>query len=268
MVLRSSTARREHIVSLAQSNGAANVEELAAHFGVTPSTIRRDLAMLTRSGRLARTYGGAIALISHHEMSFRERIGEAYDEKQGIGRWASRQIQPGDTVLLDAGSTVGALAHEVRNFKNLTVVTASLTVVEELSDVEGITVQCLGGRLRSLSRSFVGPISEGVLEHMTFDSAFLGTDAVDPVRGICEADLEQTRLKELIARRADRVFVLADSSKVGARPFHAWAQLPKPWTLVTDAKLTEDQRASFIGSGVEIAAVTPDGTPTDEVLSS
>jgi DeoR/GlpR family transcriptional regulator of sugar metabolism len=259
MASRDSTARREHIVSLAHSSGAANVEELAAHFGVTPSTIRRDLATLTRSGKVARTYGGAIALVGHQELSLRQRIGEAYEEKHGMARWARQQVQLGDTVLLDAGSSVGALAHELRQFNRLTVATASLNVVEELSDVEGITVQCLGGRLRTLSQSFVGPITEAALERMTFDSVFLGTDAVDPLRGICEADLEQTRLKELIARRADRIYVLAHASKIGIRPFHAWAALPKPWTLITDPSVTAEQRASFEGSGIEVVAVDVDG---------
>jgi DeoR/GlpR family transcriptional regulator of sugar metabolism len=265
---RESTARREHIVSLAQSNGTANVEELAAHFGVSLSTIRRDLATLTGSGKVARTYGGAIALTGHQELSLRQRIGEAYREKHGIALWARQQVQSGDSVLLDAGSTVGALAHELRLFSKLTVTTASLSVVDELSEVESVTVQCLGGRLRRLSQSFVGPLTEGALEHMTFDRAFLGADAVDAVRGICEADLEQTRLKELIARRADRTYVLADSRKVGARPFHAWTTLAKPWTLVTDSNLDEDQLASFSGQGIEVVVTDFEGNAVRRIPGS
>jgi len=256
---RETTARREHIVSLAQSNGEANVEDLAAHFGVSLSTIRRDLATLTGSGKVARTYGGAIALTGHQELSLRQRIGEAYTEKHGIALWAKQQVQSGDSVLLDGGSTVGALAHEMRQLGNLTVATASLNVIEELGDAEGITVQCLGGRLRTVSQSFVGPLTEGALEHLTFDCAFLGADAVDAIRGICEADLEQTRLKELIARRADRTYVLADSSKIGIRPFHAWTTLQKPWTLVTDGNVTEEYLSAFAAEGIDVIVVNSEG---------
>ena len=95
----------------------------------------------------------------------------------------------------------------------MSVTTPGVTTMQELADSEGIEVDCLGGRLRSPSQSFVGPLAED---------------------GICEAGHAQTRLKELMARRGNVVYVLADSSKLGLRPFHAWARLALPWTLVTD----------------------------------
>ncbi|MEV0551827.1 MULTISPECIES: DeoR/GlpR family DNA-binding transcription regulator [unclassified Streptomyces] len=229
-----SKARRDRIVQLATTTGLTSVEELSQLFGVTASTIRRDLAKLTTDGRLARTYGGAMALSAHPEASLRQRTGEAYDAKRAIARWAAAQVQPGETLLLDAGSTVGALAHELRTAKDVTIATTGLTALQELADVETVHVECLGGTLRPLSQGFVGPLTEAALERLTFDRVFLGTDGVSPEHGICEADLRQTRLKELMARRADHVYVLAHAAKLGRRPFHAWATLPEGWTLVTD----------------------------------
>ncbi|WP_128374428.1 DeoR/GlpR family DNA-binding transcription regulator [Streptomyces cavernae] len=229
-----SKARRDRIVHLATTTGLASVEELSQLFGVTASTIRRDLAKLTTDGRLARTYGGAMALAAHPEASLRQRTGEAFEAKQAIARWAARQVRPGETLLLDAGSTVGALAHELRTAKDITVVTTGLTTLQALSDVESIHLECLGGTLRPLSQGFVGPLTEAALERMTFDRVFLGTDGIAPELGICEADLRQTRLKELMARRSEHVYVLAHAGKLGRRPFHAWASLAKGWTLVTD----------------------------------
>ncbi|GAA2649152.1 DeoR/GlpR family DNA-binding transcription regulator [Streptomyces vastus] len=229
-----SRSRRDRIVQLATTTGLTSVDELSQLFGVTASTIRRDLAKLTTDGRLARTYGGAMALSAHPEASLRQRTGEAFEAKRAIARWAAAQIQPGETLLLDAGSTVGALAHELRTAKNVTVATTGLTALQELADVQTVHVECLGGTLRPLSQGFVGPLTEAALERLTFDRVFLGTDGVSPEHGICEADLRQTRLKELMARRADHVYVLAHAAKVGRRPFHAWATLPAGWTLVTD----------------------------------
>jgi len=229
-----SRSRRDRIVQLATTTGLTSVDELSQLFGVTASTIRRDLAKLTTDGRLARTYGGAMALSAHPEASLRQRTGEAFEAKRAIARWAAAQIQPGETLLLDAGSTVGALAHELRTAKNVTVATTGLTALQELADVQNVHVECLGGTLRPLSQGFVGPLTEAALERLTFDRVFLGTDGVSPEHGICEADLRQTRLKELMARRADHVYVLAHAAKVGRRPFHAWATLPAGWTLVTD----------------------------------
>ncbi|WP_200944317.1 DeoR/GlpR family DNA-binding transcription regulator [Geodermatophilus sp. Leaf369] len=254
-----SRARREEIVRLATTSGLASVEELAGVFEVTASTIRRDLAQLTGDGRLARTYGGAMALIAHPETSLRQRTGEAYSAKRGIARWAAAQVRPGETVLLDAGSTVGAVAHELRATTPLTVATTGLTVLEALADVEDVHVECLGGTLRHLSQGFVGPLTEAALERRTFDRVFLGADGVTADSGICEAALEQTRLKELMARRAQHVYVLAHAAKLGRRPFHAWARLTDPWTLVTDDGAEPAALAPFLAAGVSVVVVDPQG---------
>lgn len=250
MPARGSKARRDEIVSLARSTGLASVEELSAQFGVTASTIRRDLSVLTDEGLIARTYGGAIALKRHPESSLRQRERQGYDAKHAIARWAARQVQPGETVLLDAGTTVGAMAEYLGRVPDLTVVTAGLTALEALADADDVRVECVGGTLRHLSQGFVGPLAEAALERLTFDRAFLGADAVTAELGICEAELEQTRLKELMMQRADRVYVLAHAEKLGRRPFHAWAPLPEGATLVTDADATDEHLHQFEERGI------------------
>jgi len=250
------TLRRRHIVDLARTSGEANVEALARRFGVTASTIRRDLARLTESGQLARTYGGAIPLgASHHETTLHQRLGEAPEAKRAIARWARQRVHPGDTIFLDGGSSVAALAHELRDAHDLTVVTVSLTAMDALLDVPGVVVDCLGGRLRPMSQAFVGPLAEAALDRVTFDAAFLGTDGVSASRGLCEADLDQTRLKEGVAARAARLYVVAHAAKVGAAPVHAWAKLPPAWTLVTDEQVTEAQLAPFRATTAEVVVV-------------
>lgn len=252
-----SQARRDRILHLATTAGLASVEELSRQFGVTASTIRRDLARLTADGRLARTYGGAVALTAHSEASLRQRTGEAYEEKRAIARWAAAQVGPGETVLLDAGSTVGALARALRATKDLTVVTTGVTALNELADSGSVRVICLGGTLRQVSQGFVGPLTEAALERMTFDRVFLGADGVTAERGICEAELRQTRLKELMARRAEKTYVLAHGAKLGRAPFHAWAALPPEWTLVTDGTATPEAVAAFTARDVEVVVAEP-----------
>jgi DeoR/GlpR family transcriptional regulator of sugar metabolism len=254
-----SRRRRDEIVALATTSGLASVEELAATFEVTASTIRRDLAQLTAEGRLARTYGGAMALVAHSEASLRQRSGEAHAAKRAIARWAAAQVRAGETVLLDAGSTVGALALELRYTTPLTVATTGLTSLEALADIDDVHVECLGGTLRHVSQGFVGPLTEAALERMTFDRVFLGADGVTADQGICEAELQQTRLKELMARRAERVYVLAHAAKLGRRPFHAWVQLTEPWTLVTDDGVENEALAPFLAAGIDVVVVDESG---------
>ncbi|MFE9722717.1 DeoR/GlpR family DNA-binding transcription regulator [Streptomyces sp. NPDC005794] len=256
MAVLGSQARRDRIEELATTTGLASVEELSNLFDVTASTIRRDLAKLTADGRLARTYGGAMALTAHPEASLRQRTGEGFEAKRAIARWAAARVRAGETLLLDAGSTVGALAHELRTAKDLTIATTGLTALQELSDIETLHVECLGGTLRPLSQGFVGPLTEAALERMTFDRVFLGTDGISPEHGICEADLRQTRLKELMARRAEHVYVLAHAAKLGRRPFHAWAKLPPGWTLVTDAEADPDLVSALRARSIDVETVT------------
>ena len=160
MAVRQSQARRSEILRLAKTSGLSSVDDLSTLFGVTPSTIRRDLGKLTSEGLLARTYGGAIALNAHPESSIRQRALEGFDAKRAIAKWAASQVIPGETVLLDAGTTVGAMGEFLRDTQRLTVITAGLTALEALADADDVRVECLGGTLRHLSQGFLGPLTE------------------------------------------------------------------------------------------------------------
>lgn len=240
--------RRELIARTVAADGAVVVEELARTLEVTPSTIRRDLALLTEQGRIARTYGGAMsARTGEHEpeTTVGQRAGLAVAEKDRIARWAAGHIGQGDTVILDAGTTTGRLARQLHARTELTVITSGLTVLKELADADGVQVVTLAGTLRHVSQGFVGPLAELTLSRLTADKVFLGADGLDARFGICEADIQQTALKELMTARAGEVYVLADSSKLGHRPFPVWAPLEVPWTLVTDTGATDEQLAPF-----------------------
>lgn len=251
MVSRNGTSRlkasqrREQIKRLTSAQGLVNVEQLAECFDVTPSTIRRDLSLLTERGELARTYGGAIATDQDREASLGQRAGMAPAQKEHIARLAATFVADGETVILDAGTTTGRLARRLHGRESLTVITNGLTPLAELADAEGVHVICLGGDLRHISQGFVGPLAEFGLARLTADRAFLGADGLDAALGICEASPVQTRLKELMMDHASHVYVLADSSKLGTRPFGAWAPLQRLWTLITDSDATEEQLAPF-----------------------
>jgi DeoR/GlpR family transcriptional regulator of sugar metabolism len=250
-----SRERREEILRLATDAGLASVEELAARFSVTASTIRRDLARLSENGRLTRTYGGAIATPGGTELSLPQRDSEAHDAKRAIARWAAAQIEPGSSILLDAGTTVALVARDLPSDAGLTVTTASIPVLRHVQGRDDITTHCLGGRLRALSDAFVGPLTEAALDRMSFDAAFLGADGVTSDGGICEAELEQTRLKELMARRARTVYVLVHAAKLNHSPFRSWARLDGPWTLVTDDDAPADVVEEFRRAGRDLVIV-------------
>lgn len=235
--------RRAAIEALLRDHGEVSVEKLAEELAVTPSTIRRDLAELTVEGRVTRTYGGAV-VPAHGEATVRHRASLAFPQKDAIGRWAAEQVLDGETVLLDAGTTVARVARRLRERPGITLVTNGLTALSEVADgVADILV--LGGHLRRVSQGLVGPLAELGLARITADRAFLGADGLHPRYGICEAELAQTSLKEQMLDRSREVYVLADSSKVGQAPFNAWTPVRREWTLVTDDGATDDQLAPF-----------------------
>lgn len=190
---------------------------------------------------MTRTGGGG-------ESTLGQRNQEAASARRGMAPMARALVCDGESILLDAGSSVAALATELQHVVSLTATTTSLAVLEELADVETIHVEYLGGTLRHPSQGFVGPLAEAALERTIFDWVFLGADGVAQ-DSICEADLQQTRLKEMMCRQARDVVVLAYASKLGADPFNVWAQLPERWTLVTDDSVTEEQLELFYVPG-------------------
>lgn len=253
MKKRQSQQRRDEILALAAEVGLTSVDNLAQRFGVTASTIRRDLATLSRDGQLARTYGGAISTSHLPEAPLMQRHSEALDAKRAIVSWAASEVERGESIFLDAGSTTALLARELTTRRtSANVTTSSLPVVSQLQSTSGLTVQCLGGRLRPLSGAFVGPLADASLDRMSFDRAFVSADGVTVDRGLCEAELEQTRFKETVARRTRSLYVLAHAAKLGHAPFDAWARLALPWTLVTDEGASEAALDEFRTAGINV----------------
>jgi DeoR/GlpR family transcriptional regulator of sugar metabolism len=240
--------RHDEILA-AIANGDADVDVLAARFGVSASTIRRDLNALSAKRAIARTYGGAILAAPALETSLRARTGQNRAAKAAIAQAALPLVTEGATVILDGGSTVEALGRLLRG-RSLRVVTTNLPLIPVLADSPGLELVVLGGTVRPISVSTVGPLAEQALRQLTAQRVFMSADGVMPGRGVCEATLEQVSLKATMMRQAREVVVLADASKLGrdGQPF--WAPLPPGWTLVTDAP--EEACRPFLAEGVRV----------------
>lgn len=250
--------RRAEIDRILASGGEVKVADLAERLHVASSTIRRDLDRLRGEGRLTRTYGGAVVgVYSGTWPTIHERALVARRQKDAIGRWAATQVADGETIILDAGTTTGRVAHHLRDRQRLTVITNGITALTELAQASRVDVVVLGGGFQRPGQGFVGPLTELSLQRLSADKAFLGADGLMARCGICEGNPLQTRSKEMMAERARQVFVLADSSKIGRAPAGAWAPLDHPYTLVTDSGATDTQLAPFRERGFVSIIVVP-----------
>ncbi|SDO14113.1 DeoR/GlpR family DNA-binding transcription regulator [Geodermatophilus sp. DSM 45219] len=251
---RATRERHEALLALLRA-GVDSVETLADQAGVSPSTVRRDLARLERDGSIARTYGGALVRDEvFHERPFGESAQLNAEAKAAIAARAAELVPAEGTVFLDAGTTCLALARLLVTAGPLTVVTRGLESALLLSRAAGVRVIVVGGQVQPLSHGVVGPLASVALDRLAFDVAFLGADTVDPERGLGEPTVEETHVKEVAARQARRVVLLADSSKLEAANAPAWTRVEPGWTLLTDAAAPAAVVAAFEGRGVTVVA--------------
>jgi DeoR family fructose operon transcriptional repressor len=249
--MRYRRTRRDEILA-ALAAGDADVDSLAARFGVSASTIRRDLQALSERRAIARTYGGAMLTPLAPEQSLRAREGLNTAAKAAIAAAALAEVAEGETLILDGGSTVEALGRLLAG-RRQRVITNNLPLIPMLADETGLELIVLGGTVRPISMGTTGALAEQALRQMTADKLFTSADGVVAGRGLCEATLEQVSLKSLMMEQAAQVYVLADASKLGRAGQPCWAPLRPGWTLVTDAE--EAACTPFRDAGLRILRV-------------
>lgn len=243
--------------------GHLSVAELAVRFGISASTIRRDLAALSDEGRILRTYGGALDVAASDEQGVAERSRQAVREKHAIARAAAQHIHEGDFLFLDAGTTVGAVAKVLaQGAMPVTCATNGITSLRALLPCQHIQTLFVGGAIRHQSQGTVGPFAEQMVASLTATSVFMSADGVVGGLGLCERAPDQIALKRLMVERSENVVVLADSRKLGSRDrSHVWLRLARPWTLITDDGATREQLTPFLEDPlvtVELAKVAHD----------
>lgn len=238
--------------------GEIDVDEAAARLKVSASTVRRDLQHLSATRAVRRTYGGAILASHPPETTLTERLAVNGAGKRAIARAALDLVEDGDTLILDAGSTVAAFG-QLLTRRRLRIITNNLALLPFLAEAPGLDLVVLGGTLRATSMSTVGPLALEAMRLMTADRAFLGADGVVAGRGLCEASLDQVTLKTLMMRQAREVIVLADAGKLGRAEQTAWAPLPRAWTLVTDAPGPKEQLRRLTEAGARIRVAPAEG---------
>jgi DeoR family fructose operon transcriptional repressor len=238
--------RQSGIVDYLAAKGFASVAELGQHFEVSEMTIRRDLAELERRGLLQRKYGGAAASeAAFFEMAFQAKNSLFVGEKQRIGQAAAGLVQPGQTVLLDSGSTTGQVAAHLKDM-HLTVVTTGLNIASELLGAQGIELHLAGGMLRKATLSLVGPHTDEFLATIRADWLFLGVDGVDVFGGFTVPDVINARTKRTMIAAARSTVVVTDHSKLGRNTMSNIAPLDGASLLITgqeaDAQIVQSLR--------------------------
>lgn len=232
--------RRNEILNLIESGKPVKVGDLSQRFGVSESTIRRDLQELENGGVIQRTHGGAISVQSSFELSYQEKEVRNFEEKQKIARAAAELVKDGESVFLDSGTTTLQIALALRG-KSITIATNSMDVAQVFSDDSSVEVIVLGGSLRKSIRSLVGYLTNEMLGRLHFDKVFLAANAVDPELGVTTPNLIEAETKSHMVRAGKEVILVMDHSKIWEKSMCKICSLDEINLLLTDDGLEESE---------------------------
>lgn len=245
--------RQKKILEILSIEGAVMVSKLSSELGVTDETVRRDLEKLEAKEMLRRTHGGALPMDEgSYELSLEKRKVLNVEAKQAIAHKAVQYIASGDSVFLDASTTTFYMAKEIKNMKNVTVITNSLRVINELSGVEGIKAIAVGG-IVSNNQSLVGATAENyITENYFADKMFFSSKGIGNSTGILEGNEQECYIKQRMIANSRVHYYLCDKSKVGRVGYMKLTAFENIEYLITDARFDEELSGIMEESGVEV----------------
>jgi DeoR/GlpR family transcriptional regulator of sugar metabolism len=259
--------RDGQILQAVLRNSFVNTMDLARQFGVSAVTIRRNLAELELAGLVTRIHGGVQATARPGQVAqYNARLLENVVAKRAIGEAAAGLIRPGDTLMLDSGTTVLEVARAIPasllENGNLTVVTRSLVIAGELRLHRRVRLMVLGGIYVHDLDDFVGAQVEYGLQGLHVHTCFIGADGISVERGITTDNVLEAQLYRLIVRVADRTVVVADSSKIGTHKLQAILPCEEIHTLVTDSGAPAEFAPMLREKGVDVILASDPALPT------
>lgn len=244
--------RQKKILELLNSEGAVMVSKLKTELGVTEETVRRDLEKLEAKELLRRTHGGALPIDEgSYELSLEKRKALNVEAKQALASKAVQFIASGDSVFLDASTTTFYMAKELRNMKNITVITNSIRVINELSGIEGIKLIAIGG-IVSNNQSFVGAMAENYITSYFADKMFFSSKGIGESSVILEGNEHECFIKQKMIENSRKHYYLCDKSKIGRVGYMKLTSFENIEYLVTDAEIEGALADTLAENNVEI----------------
>ena len=254
--------RRSIILDTIKRHGFVRVSDLTREYHVSEVTIRTDLEALSRDTAVTRVHGGAMYTddSADAEPSYEESIAAHTAQKRRIGAAAAALVRDGDTVILDVGSTTGAVADAIAaraDLVDVTVLTNSLSHALTLeAAIPRLTVIVTGGTLRPRQHSLVEPYASALFAGIHADIAFIGCTGVDATTGITNVNLPESELKRAMVAASAHVVIVADSSKIGHTDSGIIGHIGAARTLITDeARTSRAALAAITATGIEVVTV-------------
>lgn len=249
--------RQERIAQILEQRGTLTVVEISASFDVSEATVRRDLAALASRNMIRRVHGGAMRVhtVATSEAPILQRQEQNAEIKRRIGQAAARRVQNSETVLLIGGSTGLAVARELGEHSNLTIVTDSLFVATELMHHGTHKVIMLGGMIDPAEFAVRGTLLRLILSELQVDKVILGTKAISPQRGLSAESAEEAEVSRAYIHAGHHVIVVADSTKFHQTALVRVVPIESIDTLITDSGIPPSALETFQERGILVEIV-------------
>ena len=252
VVSRDTSERRREITTMIRARGSVQVAALSELFNVSMQTIRKDLHYLEERGVATRAYGGAISsevVNAPVEPAIETKRASHTEAKERVGRMAAGMVRPGESIMLDSGTTTLQIARFLPDDEDLTVVTNDFDVLSVLVQKRKIKIVMLGGELRRRNMAFYGAQTVAALDDMLLDKVFLGVDGLDIERGVTTHHEPEAQLNRRMVETAREVIAVTDASKFGKICLHRIIAVGDLDALVTDSDAPDyiDEAAARLG---------------------
>lgn len=245
--------RHQFILAKLRSDNKVLSVELSHELSVSEDTVRRDLKELAETGQIRKVHGGAIPRSPiPHSSTFSVRENFAKTDKMEIARRAVSLVQADQVLLLDGGTTNLFVARLLPAHIPLTVFTNSLPVANALSDNEAAEVILFGGKLIKKAQATVGIEVVEAVKNIRADWFMLGICSLHHQYGLSIPNREETFVKSAMIQASNQVLALATSDKLETAEPYIVSPIEAIDIVITDQKITKEQRNTYEGLGVEI----------------
>ncbi len=249
--------RQKKILEVLSQDGAVLVSKLSEELAVTEETIRRDLEKLEKQEALVRTHGGAIPVDENvYELSLEKRKNSNTLVKERLAKEAVKHINPWDTIFLDASTTTFYMAKEIKKMQNITIITNSVRVINELSGVKEIKVIGIGGLL-SQNQSFVGSHAEDIIKNTYFANKmfFSSKGVMEDDVWVLESNEQECAIKQKMIDNSTKRYYLCDKSKIGRVGFVKLTPFSKIDCFISDYAPSEKWLEKFENEDVKVITI-------------
>lgn len=219
-----------------KNNRSATLKDIAAQFNVSMNTVRRDINELESLGRITKVYGGIISNSEDTIIPFSARSSICVKEKRHIGMLCASLVADGDTIYIDSGTTAVNIIPFLSHLKNLTVVSNSLIVYNEICKYPGIVLLSPGGIFNHKTMSFVGITTAQELLNIRIKKAFMSATKVSIDEGATNNSFHEAQIKRAVTGHAKSIILAVDSSKLDQAAAICFCELKRLSHFVTDKK--------------------------------